>query len=110
MDGLELMSFKIISNVGTARSLCIEAVSKARLGDFKGAEKLLEKAAASYLEGQAAHLDLLKREANGSEERIPLLLIHAEDQLMSAEQFDIIAKMMIDNYRDMHELKEKVSQ
>lgn len=110
MDGLELMSFKIISNVGTARSLCIESVSKAKAGNFEEAENLLERAALSYLEGQSVHRDLLKREAEGSQERIPLLLIHAEDQLMSAEQFEIIAKMMIDNYRELHALKEKVSQ
>ncbi len=109
MKGLELMSFKIISNVGTARSMCIEAVEKARQGKFDEAEELLETASKSYLEGQKVHYDLLKREADGSDERIPLLLIHAEDQLMSAEQFDIIAKMMISSYKEMAELKAKLS-
>ena len=34
MEGLELVAFNIISSVGTARSSYIEAIQKAKEGDF----------------------------------------------------------------------------
>lgn len=36
-EGLEMICFKIISNVGSARSSYIEAIQKAKKGDFDGA-------------------------------------------------------------------------
>ena len=39
-----------------------------------------------------------------------LLLIHAEDQLMSAEGFKIIAEEMIAAYRRIDELEKKLAQ
>lgn len=38
-----------------------------------------------------------------------LILVHAEDQLMSAESFKIIAEEMIANYRRIVELEKKLA-
>ena len=37
VEGLEMICFRIISNVGGARSSYIEAIQKAKQGDFEGA-------------------------------------------------------------------------
>jgi cellobiose PTS system EIIA component len=42
MEPNELISFQIISAVGTARSYYIEAIQVAKTGDFEGASKLME--------------------------------------------------------------------
>ena len=39
-----------------------------------------------------------------------MLLIHAEDQLMSAEGFKIIAEELIENYRKMDALEKRLPQ
>ena len=83
MKDLELKSFEIISNVGTARSCYIEAISHAKKFDFEMAENLMK---------------------DGIEEfPFSLILMHAEDQLMSAEGFKIIANEFIDIYKRMKE-------
>lgn len=45
MDGMELIAFNIISNVGTAKSMGIQALIKGREGKKEEADKLLEEAA-----------------------------------------------------------------
>ncbi len=101
MEGLELISFQIISAVGTARSMYIEAIQLAKAGDFEGAEKLLEEGQQVFLEGHHAHAGLIQKEAAGEKCEFALLLMHAEDQLMSAEAFSILAQEFIDVYKKM---------
>ena len=90
MEGIELICFQIISTVGNARSLYIEAIQAAKAGDFEKAEELIKEGEASFTEGHAAHGKLIQQEASGEATTMTLLLTHAEDQLMSAEAFDII--------------------
>lgn len=96
MEGLELVAFNIISAVGTARSCYIEAIQKAKQKDFDGANKLIEEGDDVFNEGHKAHAELLQKEASGAQNTVNLLLLHAEDQLMSAEGFKIIALEFID--------------
>lgn len=101
MEGLELISFQIISAVGTARSMYIEAIQAAKSGQFEEAEKLLEEGQQVFLEGHHAHAGLIQKEAAGEKCEFALLLMHAEDQLMSAEAFGILAQEFIDVYKTM---------
>ena len=110
MEGLEMICFQIISSVGTARSSYIEAVRKARVGDFEGAEACIVSGQQEFLKGHEAHFELLQKETNGEPVGGSLLLIHAEDQLMSAEGVKIIAEELIENYRKMNEMKKRLPQ
>ena len=74
MEGLELLSFQMISFNGSARS--------------------------SFIEGHRVHAKLIQEEAqNEGVTEINLLLIHAEDQMMSAEVFKIVAAELIDIHK-----------
>ena len=42
MEGLELICFEIISSVGMARSLYIEAIQEAKAGNFEQAQELIK--------------------------------------------------------------------
>lgn len=99
MKGLELISFKIIASVGTARSLYIEAVQLAKAGDMDGAKRMMEEGDKNFVEGHRAHVELIQQEADDKPTEINLLLVHAEDQLMSADAFKIIASEFIDLYK-----------
>ena len=99
MEGLELVSFKIIASVGSARSYYIDAIHAAKLGHFEEAEKLVEEGNKVFIEGHQAHADIIQQEANGKRCEFQLLFMHAEDQLMSAEAFGILAGEFIDVYK-----------
>lgn len=98
-----MISFQIISAVGTARSMYIEAIQLAKTGDFEGAEKLMEEGEQVFLEGHHAHAGLIQKEAAGEKTEFALLLMHAEDPLMSAEAFGILAQEFIDIYKKLNQ-------
>lgn len=99
MNELEMISFEIISSVGAARSMYIEAIQEAKKKNFKAAEELIEEGSKIFLNGHHAHMKLIQNEANGKETKVSLILLHAEDQLMSAEGFKIIATEFIELYK-----------
>lgn len=106
-EGLEMVCFQIISNVGAARSSYIEAIQKAKQGDFKGARACVEEGQKQFLVGHEAHFELIQREAKGEQVGGSLIMAHAEDQLMSAEGFKIIAEEMIACYERIIALEAK---
>lgn len=95
-EELVMKAFEIIACVGTARSQYIEAIHAAKDGDFDRAEQLMKEGGEAFLEGHDAHTRLVQQEAAGDPVAMTLMLTHAEDQLMSAEGFKIIAEEMID--------------
>lgn len=99
MEGIELICFEIISAVGGARSCYIEAIQKAKEKDFVAAKKAVEDGDELFQQGHKAHAKLISQEANGDQVSVVLLLVHAEDQLMSAETFKILAGEFIDLYK-----------
>lgn len=101
MNGLELISFQIISAVGTARSMYIEAIELAKQGKIEKARKMIKEGEEAFVQGHSAHAELIQKEAGGESVQANLLLIHAEDQLMSAEAFQIIATQFIDLYESI---------
>lgn len=105
VEGLEMICFKIISNVGAARSSYIEAIQKAKAGDFEGAKACIQAGQEQFLIGHEAHFELIQKEAAGEAVGGSLILVHAEDQLMSAESFKIIAEEMIACYERIAELE-----
>ena len=101
MDELVRISFQIIAAVGGARSSYVEAVGAAKEGDFDRADELMKKGEESFLAGHDAHTSLIQREAGGDPVTMTLMITHAEDQLMAAETFKIVATELIDVYRHM---------
>ncbi len=55
MENLEMISFQIISCVGTAKSSYIEAARKAQEYEFDKAEELIKEGDAIYIKGHEAH-------------------------------------------------------
>ncbi len=95
-EELTMSAFQIIAYVGEARSLYIEAIHAAKEGDFDRAEQLMKKGGDIFLEGHTVHTVLVQEEAAGDAIAMTLMLAHAEDQLMSAEGFQIVASEMVD--------------
>ena len=107
MDGIELIAFNIISNVGTAKSMGIQALIKGREGKEKEAEKLLEEAVSFLKEGHKSHAQLIQEEAKGNKQELSLILMHAEDQLMASEIILSLAKEMLYMQTEINDLKKK---
>ncbi|MDD4508809.1 MAG: PTS lactose/cellobiose transporter subunit IIA [Eubacteriaceae bacterium] len=100
MEGMEAVCFEIISTVGAAKSAYIGAIEKAKTGDYEEAAALIDQGNEMYQEGHTAHVDMLQKDAAGEQKaEFSLLLMHAEDQMMMAETFRIVAEDFIDVYK-----------
>lgn len=95
---MEEIDFRIIAAVGTARSMYIEALECAKQGDFEEAHAKIAEADTIYAGGHEAHQDILKLQGEGEDLPFDLLLVHAEDQMMSAESFKVMALELIELY------------
>ena len=97
-EKMEEIDFRIIASVGTARSMYIEALECAKQGNFKEAHAKIAEADTIYAGGHDAHQDLLQLQGEGEEMPFDLLLVHAEDQMMSAECFKVMVIELIEIY------------
>ncbi len=102
MEGLEMVAFQIIASVGTARSLYIEAIDLASEGKYDEAREKIKEGQEAFNGGHAAHGELLTKFANGELPPMDILMTHAEDQLMSAEAFGILAEKFITLYEKVN--------
>lgn len=107
-EEMEMICFQIISCVGTAKSCYVNSIAKAEEGDFEAAEELIKQGDEAYAGGHDVHMQLLTSEANGERKSTPLLLLHAEDQMASAETCKLMAQNFAKVYRELLELRDKV--
>lgn len=102
-EELEMACFQIITYVGTARSCFVNAIQSAKAGNFAEAESLIKQGDEAFAEGHHVHADLIAKAASGELESAGMIVMHAEDQLMSAESFRIIAEEFIAVYQKFTE-------
>lgn len=105
MEGLELICFQIISASGGAKSAFMAAIEAAKEGNFEEAEEMIHQGDEYMNQGHEPHAKLIQAEASGNPTDVNLLLLHAEDQMMGAEQFKVLAEQMIDLYKELNKLK-----
>ncbi|MGL4184100.1 MAG: PTS lactose/cellobiose transporter subunit IIA [Metamycoplasmataceae bacterium] len=93
------ISFRIITFAGEAKSEAMLAIFEAKKGNFEEANNKIEKAHKELLEAERQHAELVQQEAAGMEIKIPLLLMHAEDQLLSTQTLILMATEIIDLHK-----------
>jgi len=95
----EIIALNLISNSGTSRSLSFEALEKAKEGNFEEARELIKAASKSSLLAHKAQTELLQAEAAGNPLEYSIIMVHAQDHLMTS----ILAKDLIEQMIEMCE-------
>ncbi|MDA7027038.1 PTS lactose/cellobiose transporter subunit IIA [Bacillus sp. CLL-7-23] len=85
LDGLtnEQICFQLILHSGNARSKVMESLKKYRNNSVEEAEELLVQAEQDLQASHEIHFKMVQKEAGGEKSEFSLLLMHAEDHLMS---------------------------
>lgn len=78
--------------------MLIEALQLAKAGDFAKAQAKIKEAEECFVEGHHAHMELLTKQAEGETMPFDLLLVHAEDQMMSVETAKLLVEELIAVY------------
>ncbi|MRX71596.1 PTS cellobiose transporter subunit IIA [Bacillus lacus] len=97
-EDLYQLSFHLIAHSGNARSLAMEAIQNAKAGEFKSSEDKLIEADEEFAKAHKYQTELIHKEAGGADFHIPIILIHAQDHLMTAQAVKDLAKEIIELY------------
>lgn len=87
--------FTLILHSGDARSLCMKALACARNEEIDEAFALLKEAGKRLNTAHATQMKFIQSEVNGQLTNINLLVIHAQDHLMSSIVIKDLAKEMV---------------
>lgn len=107
LEEIQQLSFMIILHAGNARSSAMEALSLAKQFDFEGARAKIEEADKEFLLAHKEQTTLLQKEASGERTEFSVILIHAQDHLMTAMTVKDLANEMIEMYERIEKLEEK---
>lgn len=105
MEELETIIFDIIIHGGNARALAYEALEKAREADYEEVERLLEECRQEMTLAHNTQTQLVQDEVKGENVKISLLLIHAQDQLMTSMTEQTLIQQMIEMQKEINALK-----
>ncbi|WP_188455024.1 PTS lactose/cellobiose transporter subunit IIA [Virgibacillus oceani] len=106
-EDMQMLSFNIILHAGNARSNAMEAIALAKDYKFSEAREKIQSADQEFAEAHHVQTKLLQDEASGEKNDVTVILVHAQDHLMTAMTVKDLANEMIDMYEKMKSLEEK---
>ena len=96
---LELTMIEIVALSGDARTKLLNAVKKAKDGERDVARVLVDEAQGLLNDAHTAQTDLLTAEARGEVTSPTVLLVHAQDHLMTTMLLRDVIDALMDIYR-----------
>lgn len=83
-EDLSELSFQLILHSGNARSCAMEAIAMQKQGKSSDAQDKLKEAEHEFVAAHKIQTALIQQEVNGEKFDIPMILIHAQDHLMTS--------------------------
>lgn len=99
----EEITFGLIAYSGQARSMAYDALEKAKDGKFDEAAELMKSAQDAELEAHNIQTQLLTKEAQGTHTAVDVLLVHAQDHLMTSILAVELIQQIIELYQRLAE-------
>lgn len=99
MMDIQQVCMELITHAGMAKSCYMDAVKAAKKGEIRSAREKIEEGEQQFLSGHQIHLQMLSSDSKEEFDSLKqLLLMHSEDQMMSAETVKLFALELIDLY------------
>lgn len=98
---IEEIAMTIVGNAGEARSFAFEALRESKEGNYEKAQEYLAQSKERSLAAHELQTELICNEADGNRIEMNLLMVHAQDHLMTS----ILARELI---TEMIELYKKI--
>lgn len=97
---LETIAITLVGNAGEGRSLAFEALNEAKKGNFEKAEQLLKESQKRTLAAHEIQTQLICNEADGNKTEMNLLMVHAQDHLMTSMLARELITELIEIYKN----------
>lgn len=105
---LETAAMELVGNSGESRSLSFEALYLSKEGKFDEAQEKIIEAKEKMLKAHSIQTELICKEADGEDFKIGLLMIHAQDHLMTSILARELAEELINVHEKIEELTKKI--
>ncbi|MGX7419545.1 PTS lactose/cellobiose transporter subunit IIA [Carnobacterium gallinarum] len=105
MEAAELEIFKIIASSGDSRGAAFAALGLARKQDFVGAKEKLKEAKEKSLAAHEVQTHLITKETQGDKTEVSLLMVHAQDHLMSSMLARDLIEEMVGMLEEIYQKK-----
>lgn len=99
---MEEIIMNLIVHSGEVRSYSMEAIQCAKNGNIHKAKELIEIAEKELSKAHNVQTSLIQKEANGEKTEISLLMVHAQDHLMTSMTLKSLAVELIDIHKELH--------
>ncbi len=99
---LEEQVMGIIINAGQSRSLCYEALNSAKAGDFTDADEKMGQAQHFAREAHRVQTQLIEADEGEGKTKMTLVMVHAQDHLMTSILAKELVGELIELYRTRH--------
>lgn len=96
---LEEVVMELIINAGQARSLAYAALKQAKEGKFEQAQALMASSRLALNEAHHVQTQLIEEDQGSGKTRVSLVLVHAQDHLMTA----MLARELVTELIELHE-------
>jgi len=100
-EDVQMMAFEIIMHSGNSRSLIHEAFALMRKARFADAEGKMSEAKEAVTQAHGAQTGLLQQMASGADIKVDVLLVHAQDHLMTTMTLHEIALEMMFLHKEL---------
>lgn len=98
-NNLEMIIMELIVDSGSARSFAMEAIFHAKAGDMNSAQQALEECGEQLVKAHNVQTDLIQKEAGGDPVPVSLLMVHAQDHLMTSMAVRDLAGEIVELYK-----------
>lgn len=99
------VAFRIISYSGEAKGQAVKAIENAKKWEFDKAEVLIKMSDQALVLAHNELFSITKEEARGNKAEVNLIIVHALDHLAIATSANDNAKLVLNLYKQIYELK-----
>ncbi|WP_099159663.1 PTS lactose/cellobiose transporter subunit IIA [Virgibacillus ndiopensis] len=105
---VEQFSMRIILHAGNAKGFLHEALHDARNGNFDQVDANVKQASTELLEAHKIQTQFMQEDAKDGMERLPVIVVHAQDHLMTVMSEKDLIEEMIEIYRKQFDMNLKI--
>lgn len=96
---IEMIAMSLIGHAGESKSYSFQALREAKVGNFEEADSYIKKANEEMLKAHEIQTDLITKEAGGEKVELGLIMVHAQDHLMTAMLLKDLTQHFINLYK-----------
>ncbi|MFV0380053.1 MAG: PTS lactose/cellobiose transporter subunit IIA [Anaerorhabdus sp.] len=101
-EKMQMASFQMIASIGGAKGCYMEAIELSKDNKFEDAYAKIEEGRKMMAEAHHHHFEFVTEEANGVDLPFSLMLMHAEDQLLTTESIELMATEFVSLYEKLN--------